>query len=408
MRGIPPTGRCLVMGIINVTPDSFSDGGQFFDTEKAIAHGQALAQAGADIVDIGGESTRPGAERVDDAEELRRTVPVVEALAADGLLVSVDTMRASVAAAAVAAGAGLVNDVSGGLADPAMAPFVAEAGVPYVLMHWRGHSVDMTAKASYRDVVTEVRDELRGQLDRVLAAGVRPEQVILDPGIGFAKVAEHDWALLSRLDALQALGRPLLVGASRKRFLGRLLAAADGTPRAAEARADATVAITTQAALAGAWAVRVHDVAANADAVRVAAALADSRAGAAGAGTDRIVLRGLRAHGYHGVLASERETGQEFVVDVALTVDTGPAAAADALALTVDYADLADRLVEVVAGEPADLIETVAGRLADVCLATDGVLAAEVTLHKPQAPVGHPFEDVAVSIVRERGSSCAG
>ncbi|WP_034384222.1 dihydropteroate synthase [Herbidospora cretacea] len=270
--GLPDAGRCLVMGVVNVTPDSFSDGGRWFDPEIAIAHGLALVEQGADIVDVGGESTRPGAARVSLDEELRRVEPVIRALSAEGVAVSVDTMRAEVAEVAVAAGARLVNDVSGGLADPAMPRVVAASGVAYVVMHWRGHSRDMESRAIYGDVVTEVSEELRKRVDSVLAEGVREEQLILDPGLGFSKQADHNWALLAGLDRLRELGRPLIIGASRKRFLGRLLAGPDGEPRPFAENDDATLAVTALAARDGAWCVRVHDVRPNADAVRVAAA----------------------------------------------------------------------------------------------------------------------------------------
>ncbi|NAS23699.1 dihydropteroate synthase [Herbidospora sp. NEAU-GS84] len=270
--GLPDAGRCLVMGVVNVTPDSFSDGGRWFDPEIAIAHGLALVEQGADIVDVGGESTRPGAARVSLDEELRRVEPVIRALSAEGVAVSVDTMRAEVAEVAVAAGARLVNDVSGGLADPVMPRVVAASGVAYVVMHWRGHSRDMESRAIYGDVVTEVSEELRKRVDSVLAEGVREEQLILDPGLGFSKQADHNWALLAGLDRLQELGRPLIIGASRKRFLGRLLAGPDGEPRPFAENDDATLAVTALAARDGAWCVRVHDVRPNADAVRVAAA----------------------------------------------------------------------------------------------------------------------------------------
>ncbi|MGH3390002.1 MAG: dihydropteroate synthase [Actinomadura sp.] len=261
------------MGVVNVTPDSFSDGGVWFDHDAAIRHGLELVAEGADIVDVGGESTRPGAQRVSLTEELRRVVPVIEALAAEGVYVSVDTMRAEVAEAAITAGARLVNDVSGGIADPAMPRVVAKAGVPYVVMHWRGHSHDMQTRSVYADVVREVADELRRRADAVAAEGVDPSSIILDPGLGFAKRPEHNWALLAHLDVLLATGRPVLVGASRKRFLGKLLAAPDGTPRPFSECDDATLAVTAVAAAAGAWCVRVHDVRPNADAVRVAAAV---------------------------------------------------------------------------------------------------------------------------------------
>jgi dihydropteroate synthase len=274
IAGLPAPGRCLVMGVVNVTPDSFSDGGAWFDHDAAIRHGLGLVAEGADIVDVGGESTRPGAQRVSLQEELRRVIPVIGALAAAGVPVSVDTMRAEVAEAAVAAGARLVNDVSGGLADPAMPRVVAKAAVPYVVMHWRGHSHDMDTRAVYADVVREVTEELHGRINAIVHEGVDPSQLIVDPGLGFAKRPEdnHNWTLLAHLPELMKLGHPVLVAASRKRFLGRLLAAPDGTPRPFADSDDATVAISTLAAAAGAWCVRVHRVRPNADAVRAAAA----------------------------------------------------------------------------------------------------------------------------------------
>ena len=269
VAGLPAPGRTLVMGVLNVTPDSFSDGGRWFDTDAAVAHGLALAAEGADLVDVGGESTRPGAERPDLTEELRRVVPVVEALTAAGVPVSTDTMRAEVAAAAVRVGARLVNDVSGGLADPDMLGTVAGLGVAYVCMHWRGHSAVMQDRTAYRDVVDDVVGELRGRLDAARAAGIAADQLVVDAGYGFAKTAEHNWALLQRPDALAGLGVPQLVGVSRKAFLGALLADADGQPRPAAGRDDATTALTTVLALQGVWAVRVHAVRASRDAVRV-------------------------------------------------------------------------------------------------------------------------------------------
>ncbi|MFG2071441.1 dihydropteroate synthase [Nonomuraea maritima] len=267
------------MGVVNVTPDSFSDGGRWFDEKAAIRHGLDLIAEGADIVDVGGESTRPGAARVSLEEELARVVPVIRALAAEGAVVSVDTMRAEVARASVEAGARMVNDVSGGLADPEMPRVVAATGATYVVMHWRGHSHDMQSRALYDDVVAEVTTELTKRVDTVLAQGVAEEQIVLDPGLGFAKNAEHNWSILAAIPRLTEMGYPLLIGASRKRFLGRLLADPDGTPRPFDRNDDATLAVTALAAHAGAWCVRVHQVAPNADAVRVAAAW--KRAGAA-------------------------------------------------------------------------------------------------------------------------------
>ncbi len=273
--GLPEWDRCAVMGVVNVTPDSFSDGGHWFDTALAVKHGLDLAAAGADLVDVGGESTRPGASRVDEDEELRRVVPVVRELAGEGVVVSVDTMRASVAEAAVEAGAVLVNDVSGGLADRAMVPVVAAARVPFVVMHWRGFSADMNSRAVYGpDVTGEVLGELRQRVDEVIAGGIEPERLVLDPGLGFAKNAEHDLALVAGLARIRReTGLPLLVAASRKRFLGRVLAGPDGDPPPARERDAATAAVSTLAAREGAWAVRVHEVRASADAVRVVRAV---------------------------------------------------------------------------------------------------------------------------------------
>ena len=264
------SGRCLVMGVVNVTPDSFSDGGEHATAEAAIEHGLALAAAGADLVDIGGESTRPGAGRVRPAVEADRVLPVVAALTAAGVRVSIDTTRASVAHAALAAGAVLVNDVSGGLADPGMLEAVAAWSCAYAVMHSRGDSRDMTTRTDYPDgALAGVTAELAERVDAVVAAGVDPDRLVIDPGLGFAKNASQNWELLRGLPALRALGYPVLVGASRKSFLGQLLADPGGTPRDVSDRDDATQAVTTLAAAAGAWCVRVHDVRPAADAVRV-------------------------------------------------------------------------------------------------------------------------------------------
>ncbi len=270
VTGLPRPDRCLVMGVVNATPDSFSDGGEHQDLAAAVRHGVRLHAAEADIVDVGGESTRPGATRVPVEEELRRVVPVVAALASQGVPVSVDTMRAEVAARAVESGAVLVNDVSGGRADPAMFSTVARLGVPYVLMHWRGHSEGMDSRAVYGDVVTEVCQELAAQVELAVAAGIAEDRICVDPGIGFAKTGDHNWELLRRLDRVIGLGHPVLVATSRKRFLGSVLGE-DRTPRPPRERDAATTATTALAAAAGAWCVRVHDAAASADAVRVVA-----------------------------------------------------------------------------------------------------------------------------------------
>ena len=267
--GLPELPRPVVMGVVNVTPDSFSDGGRWATTDAAIAHGAELHDEGADILDIGGESTRPGATRPLVAEELDRVVPVIRALAGDGIAVSVDTMRHEVAVAALEAGAVVVNDVSGGLADPRVMEVVAEHGAAYVVMHWRAHSTEMQQHASYDDVLVEVRDELAQRLEAAIAAGVAEDRLVVDPGLGFAKTADHNWELLQRLPELESLGVPILVGSSRKSFLGTLLAGPDGSPRPVLDREDANVALTTIAAIQGVWGVRVHEVRASLDAIRV-------------------------------------------------------------------------------------------------------------------------------------------
>ncbi len=269
--------RLIVMGVLNVTPDSFSDGGRYPDLDSAVAHALRMRDEGADLIDVGGESTRPGAVRVAADEEARRVLPVIAELAAAGLTVSVDTYRAAVAEQALAAGARIVNDVSGGLGDPDMARVVCEAGCPWVLMHWRGHSANMADLAQYGDVVADVRAELLARVDKALAAGVAAEQLVLDPGLGFAKRAEHNWALLAHLEALTATGLPVLIGSSRKSFLGSLLAGADGQARPTSGREAATTALTMFAALNGAWGVRVHEVAPNVDAALTAAAIRAAR-----------------------------------------------------------------------------------------------------------------------------------
>ena len=259
------------MGVVNVTPDSFSDGGRWLEPAAAIDHGRAVLAAGADLVDVGGESTRPGATRPSVTDELDRVLPVVSALSAAGAVVSIDTMRAEVARLAVEAGASLVNDVSGGLADDKMLGTVADLGVGYIAMHWRGHSVSMQQRSSYDDLMTEVSAELAERAAAALKAGIAPDRLALDPGIGFAKTASHNWTVLSHLDSLHALGFPIIVGSSRKAFLGALLADEDGTPRPPLERDNASAALSVLAAIAGAWCVRVHDVPRSYDAVRVAA-----------------------------------------------------------------------------------------------------------------------------------------
>ncbi|TQO20283.1 dihydropteroate synthase [Rhodoglobus vestalii] len=245
-----------VMGILNVTPDSFSDGGRYEHVDRAIAHGILLRDQGAAVVDVGGESTRPGAQRVPPATEQARVIPVIEALTAEGVAVSIDTMNAVTALAAAKAGASIINDVSGGLSDPEMYRTVAATDLTYIAMHWRGHSNEMAQLAHYDDVVSDVRSELSDRVAEMTASGINPDRIVIDPGLGFAKTAEHNWALLARLDELSALGYPILIGASRKRFLGTLLPNDAPTTD----RDLATAVISNVAAEAQTWGVRVHDV----------------------------------------------------------------------------------------------------------------------------------------------------
>ena len=264
----------MVWGVLNVTPDSFSDGGRFHTIERAVAHARSMRDQGADVIDVGGESTRPGASRVSPDEEEQRVMPIIEALVAEGMRVSIDTTRSRVAVSAIGAGASIVNDVSGGRADDSMHAAVANLGVPYVVMHWRGHSDHMNELAKYRDPVREVCAEIGEQVAAAVSAGIERDRIIVDPGFGFAKEAEHNWALARSLEELQQLGQPILVGASRKRFLGALLADSSGTPRDADGRDVATAALSALlAASSSIWGLRVHDVQATVDALKVVAAM---------------------------------------------------------------------------------------------------------------------------------------
>ena len=257
--------RTLVMGVLNITPDSFADGGRHFGFEKAIARAKEMLAEGVDIIDVGGESTRPGSERISSEIERDRVIPVVSELCALGATVSIDTTRAEIARAAIAVGATIVNDISGGLADPKMSKVIADhPTIQFIVMHWRGESKNMQSKAIYTDVVQEVRNELSERVASLVDQGVNPEQLVLDPGIGFAKNGEHNWELLRNIDRIQLLGFPVLVGVSRKRFLGDLVGAENP-----DDREFATLAITTEMARRGVWAVRTHSVKPQLDAIKV-------------------------------------------------------------------------------------------------------------------------------------------
>lgn len=386
----------VIMGILNVTPDSFSDGGQFADLPDALERAELMSAEGATIIDVGGESTRPGAERISVETELTRVIPVIEQLSARGMYVSIDTMRAEVARAAIAAGARMVNDVSGGLADPDMLPTVAELGVPVVLMHWRGPSKTMQENIEYGNVVTDVCTELQQQAVRALAAGVHRNNIILDPGIGFGKTFEHNWELLHQLDSLQALGYPVLVGVSRKRFLGALLAQSDGSPRPERERDTASAVIAAQVLRRGAWGVRVHSVRDTVDSFLALNAVDPHVV------HDRIELVGVRDYGYHGVLAHEKEQGQYFSVDATLGLSIAHAALSDDLSDTVNYAEVADAIRARITGESFDLIEKLAEQIAQDCLSFPQVVSARIRVHKPDAPIDGDFADVVVSRYKHR------
>lgn len=387
-----------VWGILNVTPDSFSDGGRFVDPGAAIAHARRLLAQGADVIDIGGESTRPGADPIDPSEERARILPVVEALVREGVRVSVDTIHASTARAVVAAGAEIVNDVTAGLHDAEMLRAVADGGARIVLMHSRG--IDVTVDTAYDDVVEEVAQHLIERVAAAEAAGIDRDRILIDPGFGFSKQPDDNWRLLARLRDLTGMFLPLLVGTSRKRFLGALLP--EGA--AAHERDGLTAVTSVLAAQGGASAVRVHDVASTVAALRALEAM--QAAAASGmdhdADSGSIRLEGIRAFGHHGVLPEERRDGQEFVVDVDLQVQVGAAARSDRVTDTVHYGELAQRIVAAVERDPVDLIETLAARLVELCMEHPLVDGAHVTVHKPSAPVGVPFGDVSVSLGRSR------
>ncbi|WP_162903737.1 dihydropteroate synthase [Leucobacter sp. wl10] len=415
MSGIRGDGRALVVGVLNVTPDSFSDGGRFASQERAVARGLELAAQGADIVDVGGESTRPGAEPVSEGEEQRRVLGVIEALAKRGVSVSVDTVHASTAEAAVEAGARFINDVSGGTYDPEMLRVAARAsrnrGARFVIGHWRGIPAPDHRRSTYADVVAEVREALAARVREAVAAGVDPARIVLDPGLGFDKTGDQSWSLLARLDALTELGHPVLVGASRKRMIAEVLAelprAAARAPESAAHERDLATAVTSAlAARAGAWGVRVHDVAGTVQALAVARRFGESSlAGLAtappeGRTRDRVTLTGLEVHAHHGVFDFERARGQRFLIDAEVAVDLTAAAAGDALERTVHYGELAEAIVAAAERDPVDLIETVAERVADVALGFAGVHSATITVHKPEAPIAAAFADVSVTVVR--------
>nr|WP_209706805.1 dihydropteroate synthase [Leucobacter exalbidus] len=427
------------MGVLNVTPDSFSDGGRYFDVATAVRRGEQLMTQGATLIDVGGESTRPGSTPVSETEEAARVLPVVRALVERGIPVSVDTIHAATAEAVAACGARYINDVSGGLHDPRMFAVAAAAsqqhGTRFILGHWRGIPDAAHVRSAYDDVVAEVRDALLALADTAIAAGVDPAHLILDPGLGFDKTDAQCWELLARLSELIDTGYPVLVGASRKRMLGEALGGLTDAVTGHSADCDsherdlATSVVSAFSARANAWGVRVHDVAGTAQALAIAsawqageqqtiapqaaepqAALPQPRANAHAETSDtaadrdgledRITLTGLEVFAHHGVFDFEREAGQKFIIDAEVAVNLHAAAAGDELGQTVHYGELADAIAEAVRRDPVDLIETVAERVAAVALSFAGVREARITVHKPDAPIAETFADVSVTVVR--------
>lgn len=417
----------VVMGVLNVTPDSFSDGGQYDEVEQAIERGKQMVAQGADIIDVGGESTRPGATPIGLAEEQRRVLPVLRALVAANITVSVDTLHAATAEAAALAGAKYINDVSGGTHDPEMlstlARITANLDTELILGHWRGIPDQHHQRSTYDDVVREVRQGLGACAEAAVDAGVPAKRIIIDPGLGFDKTTEQGWQLLANLEALTSLGYRVLIGASRKRMISDTIASLHEAPVSTQERDGATSVVTALSLQAGAWGVRVHDVSGSVLARSVACAWSHGAqlqhasqhnerfveepsstlppVSRVAAQADVITLTGVEVFAHHGVFDFERERGQRFVIDAEVYVDLGRAAAEDALDRTVNYGELAAAIVAAVSNDPVDLIETVAERVADVALSFSGVNATRVTVHKPDAPIAATFGDVSVTVVRD-------
>ncbi|RRD61313.1 dihydropteroate synthase [Leucobacter sp. OH1287] len=438
----------ILVGILNTTPDSFSDGGNFLDASAAVDHARQLVSEGAAIIDIGGESTRPGSIRVTPEEEQRRILEIVRRVKDLGVTVSVDTVNASTAAAALAAGADIINDVSGGLHDPQMLKTVAKHNAGFIAGHWRGFPKPDNSRSDYMDVVAEVIEQLQQRAAAARQAGIAASKIVLDPGLGFDKTPEQCWRLLRALPRLQRIGYPLLIGASRKRMVADLIAqqpgrggeqadrqgggSVSGAVERAGERDLVTALITAACASYGVWGVRVHNVAASQLALAVAretgtanetetaneaetvartgTANETGTAGQTAAGSwpaeelsgDTISLTGLRVFAHHGVLAEEKRDGQTFLIDAVIHLNTAASAASDELKQTVNYADLAVALKTAAAEGSLDLIETLAHRLADVALSFSGVESARITVNKPDAPIPAEFLNVAVTITKHR------
>ncbi len=402
---LPVSVRTHVMGILNVTPDSFSDGGRYAGVDAAVARGVDMAAGGADVIDVGGESTRPGAEPVAAAEELHRVIPVIEALAREVQVpISIDTAKAAVAVAAIQAGAVIVNDVTALRGDPRMAATVAGSGAGLVLMHMLGEPRTMQKNPRYGDVVAEVGAALAAWAKGAEVAGVERDHIVIDPGIGFGKTLEHNLLLMKHLPALAALGYPVLVGPSRKSFIHAAL----GLPMSE--RLEATAAAVAWSVAQGANLVRVHDVTEMVRVVRMTEAIRDAGAGFGEEEeepgpppvSDKVIIRGLTVFGYHGIHPHEQAQGQDFVVDIEAYLNLRPAGRSDDLDETVDYSDLSRRAAAIVASERFNLIEALAERLAAEVLEDPLVGRTVIRVSKPGALPGRNVETVLVEIERHR------
>lgn len=408
-----------IIGILNITPDSFSDGGKYMQFAAALAQAEAMLSAGATIIDIGGESTRPGSVRVTPEIEQQRIMPLVTELIKRGVTVSVDTINAATAAAVLDAGVHIINDVSGGLHDPEMYHTVAAAGAKYMLGHWRGFPDPAHKRSVYADVTGEVGKQLQQLANRAIAAGIKHENIILDPGMGFDKTAQQGWQILAELQQLIALGYPVMIGLSRKRMVNEALQQA-GIINTANIGLESTMAIRDMGSAAGAvlasqagvWGVRVHDVASTAAALAVQRAYHEVakhtvQKSLSQQTADKITLQGIEVYAHHGVFESERAAGQLFYIDAELTLSFSAAAAKDNIAATVDYGAVAAALHRAAAADPLNLLESLAERLAATALEFKGVSAVTITVHKPEAPITVPFSDVSFTVTRHKNTSFA-